>query len=332
MHQHLTPSFLSRLYPRRFLDPMQVSTLAVLAFAASCSGATPLPLPLPTPAQLAYQRAELVATVGFQMDTYAYDDGDPGCNPTNWNHGVTTSSPAALAPTHLNTTQWAAVLSSFGAKYAWMDAKHGCGFLLWPTKTTLPDGSPYGYDVGAEGSRLKGRDVVKEFRDSMRGVGIGPGYCKVAAPSTHPDPRDHSRVPTPACPSSVAQCFVPHTPEVIGPRVASQSCLSRAWSQGRLLCLVPELLPMLGPRSLPVLGPKRVHSLAPTLSLIPPLFFLTRPSAPLPPLHSFVGLRPPPHVARRLLPEGQLLPERARCRARWGQHNATPGHGGLQPE
>ena len=215
---------------RRSLVPMNAaaaSTLVVLAFAASCSGATPLPLPLPTPAQLAYQRAELVATVGFQMDTYAYDDGDPGCNPTNWNHGVTTSSPAALAPTHLNTTQWAAVLSSFGAKYAWMDAKHGCGFLLWPTKTTLPDGSPYGYDVGAEGSRLKGRDVVKEFRDSMRGVGIGPGYCKVV-PSTHPGPRAHSRVPTfrhaMLCPTHTGSAW-------------SQSCLaelpcraaSRAW-------------------------------------------------------------------------------------------------------
>ena len=40
----------------------------------------------------------------------------------------------------------------------------------------------------------------------------------------------------------------------------------------------------------------------------------------------------PPRSARRLLPEGQFLPERARCRARWGQHNAAPGHGGLQPE
>jgi len=69
---------------------------------------------------------------------YCPDDGDPGCNSGNWNAGVNTSQPSALAPTHLNTTQWAEVLSSFGAKFAWMDAKHGCGFLLWPTKTTLP--------------------------------------------------------------------------------------------------------------------------------------------------------------------------------------------------
>ena len=118
-------------------------------------------LPRPTPAQLAYQRAELVATVGFQMDTYAYDDGDPGCNAKNWNTGPNTNSPSTLAPANLNTTQWTEVLADFGARYAWADAKHGCGFLLWPTKTTLPSGAPYGYDVG--GMRGLGRDVVAEF-------------------------------------------------------------------------------------------------------------------------------------------------------------------------
>lgn len=148
--------------------PTVVLLLTGLCLAASAT------LPLPTPAQLSYQQAELVATVGFQMDTYAYDDGDPGCNPANWNTGVNTSSPAALAPTNLNTTQWAQVLASFGAQYAWMDAKHGCGFLLWPTKTRLPNGEPYGYDVGAPGAL--NRDVVKEFRDSMRAAGISPGY------------------------------------------------------------------------------------------------------------------------------------------------------------
>merc|ERR1712166_1601456 len=156
--------------------PTAMLGLVVITFCVllSVPCATALQIPVPTAAQLAYQQAELVATVGFQMDTYAYDDGDQGCNSGNWNAGVNTSQPSALAPTHLNTTQWAEVLSSFGAKFAWMDAKHGCGFLLWPTKTTLPDGSPYGYDVGAPGAL--GRDVVKEFRDSMRAVGIAPGY------------------------------------------------------------------------------------------------------------------------------------------------------------
>ena len=134
----------------------------------------PIELPRPTPPQLAYQQSELVATVGFQMDTYAYDDGDPGCNAKNWRAGPNTSQPATLAPTHLNTTQWAKVLSDFGARRAWADAKHGCGFLLWPTNTTLPNGSPYGYDVGSAGAL--GRDVVAEFRYACEAAGIAPGW------------------------------------------------------------------------------------------------------------------------------------------------------------
>ena len=70
--------------------------------------------------------------------------------------------------------QWVAVSQSMGAKYAWLTAKHGCGFLLWPTQTKLPDGRPYGYDVGAPsaGSHI---DVVKEWMEQLRAVGMGPG-------------------------------------------------------------------------------------------------------------------------------------------------------------
>eukprot|EP01048_Picozoa_sp_COSAG05_P024514 COSAG05_NODE_5800_length_1085_cov_1.279919_2_plen_118_part_01 len=105
------------------------------------------------------------------MDTFAYDDGDPGCNSKNWN---VTSHPSTLAPADLNTTQWAEVLSSYGAQYAWADAKHGCGFLIFPTNTTFASGAPYGYDVGA--TTALGRDVVAEFRNSCEAVGIRPGY------------------------------------------------------------------------------------------------------------------------------------------------------------
>jgi hypothetical protein len=57
--------------------------------------AAPKP-PTPTATQLAYQDAEIVAIVCFQMDTYAGNDGDPGCNRNNWNSGVNTSSPATF--------------------------------------------------------------------------------------------------------------------------------------------------------------------------------------------------------------------------------------------
>ena len=130
--------------------------------------------PLPTKVQLAYQEAEIVAIVCFQMDTYAGTDGDPGCNPSNWNKGVKTSSPATFKPTALNVSQWVEVGKAMGAKMSWLTAKHGCGFLLWPTKTRLPDGRPYNYDVGAStaGTHV---DIVKQWMDLNRAAGIGPG-------------------------------------------------------------------------------------------------------------------------------------------------------------
>ena len=150
------------------MDLWNIVVLCITLFI-SCSS-----IPLPTPVQLRYQQAEIIATIGFQMDTYAYDDGDPGCNKNNWNNGVKTSQPATLNPSNLNITQWAEVLSSLGAKYAWMNAKHGCGFLMWKTKTKFVDGTPYGYDVSAPGAI--NRDIVKEFHNEMLKVGIKPGY------------------------------------------------------------------------------------------------------------------------------------------------------------
>ena len=161
--------------------------MRLLALCYSCAAfavATPVAgkmrivpgvIPTPTPTQIRYQQAELIATIGFQMDTYAYDDGDPGCNVLNWNTGVRTSQPSALAPTDLNVSQWASVLQSFGAKIAWMNAKHGCGFLMFKTETTLPrNEEPYGYDVFSPGAIQ--RDVVKEFQRAMVDAGISPGY------------------------------------------------------------------------------------------------------------------------------------------------------------
>ena len=141
---------------------------------SQCPAPPKQPVPLPTKAQLAYQNAEIVAIVCFQMDTYAANDGDPGCNAGNWATGINTSSPATYNPSRLNVSQWVAVSQSMGAKYAWLTAKHGCGFLLWPTKTKLPGGRPYGYDVGAPdaGSHV---DVVKEWMQQLRRAGIGPG-------------------------------------------------------------------------------------------------------------------------------------------------------------
>ena len=58
-------------------------SLALLLLLPCCCAASSVAPPVPTAAQLAYQEAEIVAIVCFQMDTYAGTDGDPGCtNPT----------------------------------------------------------------------------------------------------------------------------------------------------------------------------------------------------------------------------------------------------------
>ena len=57
------------------------------------------------------------------------------------------SDPATFNPYKLNITNWIESMKNLGAKHGVLTAKHGCGFLLWPTRVSLPDGSPYGYDV-----------------------------------------------------------------------------------------------------------------------------------------------------------------------------------------
>lgn len=86
-----------------------------------------------------------------------------------------TREPATFNPTKLNTTQWFDSITGLGANIAILTAKHGCGFTLWPTDATLPDGLPYGYSVGAAGAAIQ-RDVLREFVESASGAGVGYGF------------------------------------------------------------------------------------------------------------------------------------------------------------
>jgi alpha-L-fucosidase len=67
-----------------------------------------------------------------------------------------------------------ASVTALGANIAILTAKHGCGFTLWPTQSTLPDGAKYGYDVAAPGAL--NRDVLQEFVDSANAAGVGYGF------------------------------------------------------------------------------------------------------------------------------------------------------------
>lgn len=68
-------------------------------------------------------------------------------------------------------------VTGLGANIAILTAKHGCGFTLWPTKSKLPDGSPYGYSVGStDHTGVFQRDVLREFVDAANRNGVGYGF------------------------------------------------------------------------------------------------------------------------------------------------------------
>lgn len=105
-----------------------------------------------------------MALIHFNMGTYV---GESGCTPQNWN---VSSNPDVFHPTALDTDNWAASMFALGVRESVLTAKHGCGFCIWPTSATLPDGSPYGYSVTEEG------DVVSRYVASMKKHGIGHGF------------------------------------------------------------------------------------------------------------------------------------------------------------
>eukprot|EP00759_Apiculatamorpha_spiralis_P008892 PhF_6_TR1571/c0_g1_i1/m.2861/K01206/FUCA; alpha-L-fucosidase len=148
-----------------------ISILFLCLFVASSFAA----LPLPTPAQLRYQHEGIVALIHFNMATFV-QDGDPACNPSNWNTGINCSNPLTFNPTNLNVSQWAVTMKALGIQHSVLTAKHGCGFLLWETATTLPDGSPYGYGVRRPNAPSYHRDVVREYVETMRREGMGYGF------------------------------------------------------------------------------------------------------------------------------------------------------------
>ncbi|MCP3915957.1 MAG: hypothetical protein GY711_10415 [bacterium] len=110
----------------------------------------------PTPAQLTYQEAQLGAFVHFGPATYTGNDMHA------------TPEPEVFDPIDLDAGQWAAAASSFGAKHVVLTAKHHNGFCLWPTRTT---------DYSVESSPWKDGqgDVVREFVDACRQLGLRPG-------------------------------------------------------------------------------------------------------------------------------------------------------------
>eukprot|EP00048_Salpingoeca_helianthica_P015607 m.227635 g.227635 ORF g.227635 m.227635 type:complete len:468 (+) comp17272_c0_seq1:38-1441(+) len=147
--------------------------LSILAALSLVVCGTSAAWPRPTPQQLAYG-GEISALIHFDMSTF-FHDGDPGCTDRNWNAceaggGCSSSQVSSFRPTNLNVSAWIQSMKDLGATSAVLTAKHGCGFLLWETKTSLPTGEPYRYHVPPA------LPVLEQFVDQCRAAGIGYGF------------------------------------------------------------------------------------------------------------------------------------------------------------
>jgi hypothetical protein len=124
--------------------------------------------PMPTPEQLHYMDSELTMFIHFSVCTF-----NEGCNGGQQNCGYERKRqpwPASsFDPTDVDTEQWAQTALDMGAKQVCLTAHHSGGFALWPTKAS-------NYSIEASPFGKTGRDIVKEFVDSMRKHDIEPCF------------------------------------------------------------------------------------------------------------------------------------------------------------
>jgi hypothetical protein len=155
--------------------------VAIAAAAAVAEAALITPtrgeLAIPTPAQLQWANHGYGAFVHFNMGTYVSDGG--GCNVRDLRKDKRQAKldPDLFAPTaHVDTDQWVSLIKAYGGKYAVLTVKHNCGFLLYPSNTSLPDGSRFNYSVAQSSYAGGGADVVADFVASCKKYGIRPGF------------------------------------------------------------------------------------------------------------------------------------------------------------
>ncbi len=137
---------------REFIGRIAAGAAASLACSTFGSQGDTRTLALPTPEQRAWQDLELGMFIHFGM--FVYGSGTPG--------------PDVYNPVRLDTDQWLETAKSMGARYAVFTAKHGTGFMQWPSDA-------YPYSVKQSKWRGGKGDVVKSFIDSCHKYGIKPG-------------------------------------------------------------------------------------------------------------------------------------------------------------
>ena len=85
---------------------------------------------------------------------------------------------SSFNPTNVDTRQWARVAQGLGAKQVCLTTHHSGGFALWPSKAT-------NYSILASPFGASGRDIVREFVDSMRAADIEPCFYIVLNMDCH---------------------------------------------------------------------------------------------------------------------------------------------------
>ena len=133
-------------------------------------------LAVPTPAQLEWADSGYGAFIHYNMGTYVSDGG--GCNVKDLRMDKRQArlDPQLFAPTKVDTDQWLSLIKAYGGKYAVLTVKHNCGFLLYPSNTTLPDGTRFNYSVAQSGYAGGQADIVADFVASCKRHGIRPGF------------------------------------------------------------------------------------------------------------------------------------------------------------
>lgn len=149
-----------------------MSAVALLLLSACALPSVSESMPSPTPEQLHYLENELSMFMHFSVCTFndACSGGSWGSQQNCGYGGSPVPYPAAsFNPTDLSTDQWAQTAVDLGAKQVCLTTHHSGGFALWRSKATNYSivNSPFG---------ATGRDIVREFVDSMRKVGVEPCF------------------------------------------------------------------------------------------------------------------------------------------------------------
>ena len=131
--------------------------------ALSCAAPEPKPYgPVPSEAQIEWQRMEINMFCHFGPNTF-----------TGAEWGTGDEAEELFATTALDCHQWAEVAEQAGMKGIILTAKHHDGFCLWPSAFSSHTVSPE-------------HDVLREFSDACREIGIKPGVYISPWDRNHP--------------------------------------------------------------------------------------------------------------------------------------------------